>query len=219
MKWVGIAVAGLAVGLSGCVSPGVRANQFAVQSRATNVVDWQELARRTVAAIPRASGSSSASVYVSEGARDSRFYAIYRRYLQQELYAQNFPVRTTPAGADVILQTDTDWVLHDKAGKKITDYATLWTAAAGILGQFRHISSVDTGLAAAFGTGVVYDYLASLNGSTRAEVVVTTTIMTPQNNALHFIRSEAIYVAPTELPYYMNSLPNVPLPVARASGY
>jgi hypothetical protein len=220
MRMLGFAVAAIAaVTLSGCVSPGVRPNPLAAQYRATNAVDWQEMARRTVAAIPHAAGTAASSVYVDQSTRDSRFYAIYRRYLQQELFAQNYPIRVTPDGADVILRTDTDWLLHDKAGKKITDYATLNAAAVGLLGQFRHVSSLDTGFAAAIGLSAVYDFLASLDGTTRAEVVVTTSIITPRSNALHFVRSETIYVEPTELTWYMNSLPNVALPVARAGKY
>jgi hypothetical protein len=209
------AIASLA--LSGCVSPLVRPNELATQYKATNAIDWQEMAKRTVAAIPTSMSGPRTSVYVEEGPRDSRFYAIYRRYLQQELYAQNYPVLRSPEGAGIILRTDTDWVLHDKAGKRITDYATLWTTASGFFGQFRHISSVDTGYAAGIGTGILYDFLASLNGTTRAEVVVTSTIVSSQTNNLHFVRSETIYVEPTELTYYMDALPPVSLPVTQTS--
>jgi hypothetical protein len=217
MKRAAITLTAISIALSGCVSPLVKPNHLAGQYKATNVIDWQSMAQRTVAAIPASMSGPKATVYVDEGPRDSRFYIIYRKYLEQELYKQNYPVLRTPDGATIILQTDTDWVLHDRAGKKITDYATLWTTAAGVLGQFRNVSSLDTGFAAGIGTGVVYDFLASLNGTTRAEVVVTTTIVSPQTNNLHFVRSEAIYVEPTELTSYMNTLPAVALPVTHAS--
>lgn len=217
MKKIAIAAAIAAVAVSGCVSPGVRPNPLATQYRATNVMDWQSLAARTVAAIPTSAGASHGSVYVPEGPRDSRFYAIYRNYLEQELYRQNYAVLRTPAGADVLLETHTDWVLHDRAGKKITDYNTLWTTSAAYFGQMRHISSLDTGFAAGIATGVIADFLASLNGGTRAEVVITTNIVSTRTNRVHFIRSEALYVEPSELTNYMDALPMVALPVTRAS--
>lgn len=217
MRQLAIPVCALSLALAGCVSPLVTPNPPATQYRATNAIDWQSLAQRTVAAIPSSMSGPKATVYVATGPRDSRFYRIYRKYLEQELYKQNYPVLRTAQGAAIILQTDSDWVLHDRSGKKITSYATLWTAAAAVFGQFRHISSVDTGLAAGVGTGVVYDFLSSLNGTTRAEVVITTQIISEQTNALHFVRSEALYVDPTELPYYMNALSDVALPVTQAS--
>jgi hypothetical protein len=217
MKRVGSMLAALAVCLSGCVSPAVHPNPVAFQYKATNVVDWQEMARRTVSAIPRQPGAPVISVYVDSGEHDSRFYTIYQRYLQQELAAQNFAVLRNPRGADIFLRTDTDWVLHETSGKKISDYATLHATAIGLLGQFRHISSIDTGFGAAIGTGVIYDFLASLNGATKAEVVVTSSIITQRSDNLSFVRTEAIYVEPTELPYYMNSMANVGLRVTSAS--
>lgn len=217
LKKIAVAAAFAAIAVSGCVSPGVRPNPLATQYRATNVIDWQSLAARTVAAIPASAGASHGSVYLPEGPRDSRFYAIYRNYLEQELYRQNYAVLRTPAGADVLLETHTNWVLHDHNGKTITDYSTFWTSAVAYFGQMRHISSLDTGFAAGIATGVIADFLDSLDGSTRAEVVVTTNIVSPRTNRLHFVRSETLYVEPSELTNYMDALPMVALPVTRAS--
>jgi hypothetical protein len=215
MKWAACLVTVASVALTGCVSPLVRPNALATQYKATNAVDWQSMATRTVAAIPAPADGMKSSVFVAENPRASRFYAIYQQYLEQELYRQNYRIVRSPSAADIILETNTEWVLHDRDGKKITDYHTLGFASLAYFGQFRNISSLDTAFAAGIATGVIKDFLTSMNGTTKAEVVVTTKLISLRTNYLHFLRSEAVYVEPSELTYYMDALPLVAMPIVQ----
>jgi len=208
--------AALAVTLSGCVSPLVQPDRAEWQYKMTDARDWQEMARRTVAAIPFASNGQSYNVYVQPDG--SPFGETYKAYLEEALFARGFSVVSAPEGASITLTDEVRPLMYEPDGKKrITDYASLYTAAAAGGGQLRNISSLDTGLGALAVAGVVVDYLAGLNGATNAEVVVTSKITSPQITNFHFIRSETFYVRPADFPLYLRPLPGFPVVPLRVS--
>ena len=212
----GLLAAALAVALSGCASPLVQPDPAEWQHRAGDARDWQEMAKRTVAAIPLATSGQSYNVYVQPDA--SPFGDAYRAYLEEALFARGFPVVRSPDGADIVLTDEVRPILYAPGSKKrITDYASLYTAAAAGGGQLRNISSLDTGFGAGLVVGAVVDYLASLNSGTDAEVVVTSKIISPRTNNLHFVRSETFYVRPTDFPLYLPPAPGFPVVPLRVS--
>lgn len=203
----------LAVALSGCVSPLVQPDPPEWQHRAGDARDWQEMAKSTVAAIPYASGQA---VYVeSDG---SPFSEAYKSYMEEGLLNRSIPVLRTPDGAGIIVAYDVQRLLYVPGGKKqITNYASLYSLATAVGGQLRNISSTDTALGAGVLVGAAVDYLASLNGAQDAEVIVTSKIITPNTNNLHWARTQTIYVRPMDLPFYLPSQPGFPVIPLRVS--
>lgn len=213
----GLLVAALAAALGGCVSPVVRSDPVMFQSKVGDAMDWQLMAKQTVAAIPVASSGQGYNVYVQP--TPSPFGEAYKAYLEEQLFARGFPVTRSPDGADITIGYDVQPLLYDKGGKKpITSYASLWAAAASWLGQLRNVSSLDTGFGAAALTGVATDYLTALNGKTDAEVVVTSRITSPRTNNFHFVRSQTFYVRPSDLTFYLPPEPGWPVMPLRVSG-
>jgi hypothetical protein len=160
---------------------------------------------------------------VSEQA-DTEFARAFKGFVTEKLLAANYPVTNDPASAGAILKFDVQWLVYtdvDGNKKPLTSYASLYTTAAALGGQLRHISSVDTALAAGWGVGLVFDFLAALNDTTNAEVILTTKIEDREN--VHYLRTETFYVKPTDLTFYMPppedepGLPVVTLPVTPAS--
>jgi hypothetical protein len=203
--------AALAVGLSGCVSPLVEPDRAEWQHKMNDARDWQEMAKRTVAAIPLASSGQSYNVYVEPG--PTQFGDTYKEYLEEQLFARGFPVARSEDAADIVLAFEVKPLLYaDK--KRITDYNSLRGAVVAGLGQARNISRLDTGLAALVETGAVFDYLSALNGATNTEVVVISKIKSPRTRNFHFVRSETFYVPPTDFTMYLPPAPGLPeLPV------
>lgn len=204
--------AALAVALSGCVSPMVQPDNAQWQHLAGDARDWQEMAKRTVAAIPLASSGPSYNVYVeSDG---SSFGDIYKDYLEEALFAKGFPVLRTPGGADITISYDVRPLRYAPQGRKhFGNFFSPFTIAEAAGTQLAKISNVDTGAAAALGVGAVVDYGLSLDG-TNAEVVVVTRINSPRTNNVHFVRSETVYVRPADLKFYNGGSPVVPLGVS-----
>jgi hypothetical protein len=212
----GLLAAAMAVALSGCASPLVQPDKAEWQHRAGDARDWQEMAKRTVAAIPLASNGQSYNVYVQPDG--TPFGDTYKAYVEEALFARGFSVVSAPEAANITLTDEVHPLMYEPGGKKrITDYASLYTAAAAAGGQLRNISSIDTGLGALAVVGVVTDYLAALNGATDAEVVVTSRITSPQISNFHFIRSETFYVRPADFPLYLRPLPGFPVVPLRVS--
>lgn len=207
----------LAAALSGCVSPLVQPDPPAWQHRAGDATDWRRMAVETVANIPRASAGQSYNVYVdSDG---SGFSRAYKAYLEEALFARGFPVSRTPQTANIVIENEVQPLLYEPGGKKhLVDYFSLTAAAAAGLGQFRDISSLDTGFAAGMLTGAAADTLAAFNGATDAEVVVTSRITSPQTNNFHFVRSQTFYVRPADLGFYVAPPPGYPVVPLRISG-
>lgn len=206
--------AALAVALSGCVSPLVEPDRAEWQHKMNDARDWQEMAKRTVAAIPLASNGQSYNVYVRPDA--TQFGDTYREYLEEQLFARGFPVVRTPESADITVSYDVKPLLYaDK--KRITDYNSLWAAVIGGLGQARNISRIDTGLAALVETGAVVDYLSALDGATNAEVVVISKITSGRTDHFHFVRSETFYIPPSDFPMYLPPVPGLPVVPLRVS--
>lgn len=203
--------AAMAVTLSGCVSPLVEPDRAEWQHKMNDARDWQEMAKRTVAAIPLASSGPSYNVYVEPG--QTQFGDTYKEYLEEQLFARGFPVARDEDAADIVLAFEVKPLLYaDK--KRITDYNSLRGAVVAGLGQARNISRLDTGLAALVETGAVFDYLSALNGATNTEVVVISKIRSPHTRNFHFIRSETFYVPPTDFTMYLPPEPGLPeLPV------
>jgi hypothetical protein len=207
----------LAAALSGCVSPLVRPDPPAWQPRAGDAVDWQNMARETVGAIPLASAGQSYNVYVeSDG---SRFGDTYKAYLEEALFARGFPVTHAPEQANIVIGYDAHLLPYQPGGKKRAgEYRGVGATALAGLGQFRNISSIDTGLAALMFTGGVADYVSALDGATDAEVVVVSKITSPQTANFHFVRSHTFYVRPEDLPLYAPPPPGYPVVPLRVSG-
>jgi len=214
----GILAVAMAAALSGCVSPVVQPDPVMLQPRAGDAQDWRLMARQTVGAIPISSSGQGYNVYVEP--HPSRFGEAYKAYLEEQLFARGFPVTRSPDGADISIVYDVQPLLYERGGKKpITSYGSLIATAVAALGQLRNISSLDTGFAAGMATGAAGDYLAALNSSTDAEVVVTSRIISPRTNNFHFVRSQTFYVRPADLALYLPppppelEWPVVPLPV------
>lgn len=209
----GLLAAALAVALSGCVSPLVEPDRAEWQHRAGDAQDWQQMAQRTVELIPLNSSSAGYSVYVqSDG---SPFGDLYKDFLQEALFAKGFPVLRTPEGADIAVTYEVRPLNYAPGGKKhLMDYFGPLGVIAGAGTQLAKISSRDTGVAAGLGVAAAGDYAAALNGATDAEVVVVTRIESPRTNNFHFMRSEVVYVRPSDLKFYNESGPVVPLQVS-----
>jgi len=204
----------MAAALSGCVSPLVEPDRAEWQHKMNDARDWQEMAKRTVAAIPLASSGQSYNVYVQPDA--TQFGDTYREYLEEQLFGRGFPVVRTPDAADITVSYQVKPLLY--AGKKrISDYNGLWAAVIAGLGQARNISRIDTGLAALVETGAVVDYLSALDGATNAEVVVISKITSPRTSHFHFVRSETFYVPPSDFPMYLPPAPGLPIVPLRIS--
>jgi hypothetical protein len=198
------------------VSPLVTPNPLEMQRKATNAINWKQLAQRTVTAIPAATSGPQFKVWVARGTEDIRFSPIYRQYLEEALYANGFIVLKNPVDADIVLDFTVEPLLYDKGGKKLVEYGGFWTTAGGLGAQFRGISSLDTGLLAGAASGVALDFAAAINGATRAEVVVTSTLTSPRTNHFHFVRTESFYVRPADLEefYERDQMPVVSMRVS-----
>jgi hypothetical protein len=205
--------AALAVALSGCVSPLVEPDRAEWQHRAGDARDWQEMAKRTVAAIPLASSGQSYNVYVqSDG---SPFGDVYKDFLEEALFAKGFPVLRTPQGADIAIAYEVKPLNYAPGGKKrLADYFGPLAVIGGVGTQLAKITSRDTGVAAGLGVAAAGDYAGALNGATDAEVVVVTRIESPRTNNFHFLRSETVYVRPADLKFYNEGAPVVALQVS-----
>lgn len=201
---------------SACASPLVAPNPPAFQAKVEHLNDWQMMAQRAVAKIPRAPNDLPA-VYVDAGSA-SPFSVVYKKDLEQALYEANYPVVTSREGAQVVLHFESQWFYYGNGNEKpITNYATLYGVAALVMGQTRNISRIDTALGVAAATGPVVDFLAAMNDITRAEVSVRTTISS--EGRLHYAGSENIYVQPRDLTFYMGGdapldMPVVPLRIS-----
>ena len=211
----GFLAVAMAAALGGCVSPVVHPDRPMWQHKASDARDWQEMAKETVAAIPFSANGQSVYVH-SDG---SEFSRAYKAYLEEQLFNRGFPTVETPAAAGITIRYEVQPLLHTPGGKKpVTSYNGLVAAAISALGQFRNISSPDTGLAALMATGVASDYVAALNGVTNAEVIVTSRITSPGISNFHFVRTQTVYAQPTDLAMYFAPEPGWPVVPLRVSG-
>ncbi|MGA0601305.1 hypothetical protein ACO2Q3_11445 [Caulobacter sp. KR2-114] len=145
------------------------------------------------------------NIYVAPGPADMPFATIYRKNLEQAFVRRGYPVVESAWDA-VVVNYDVQTFLYGQSNKKqLVDYWSLWTTAGAAGTQLRHISSVDTGVFAGLVTGPVLDFLASVNDTTEAEVAVTTTVTDSRH--LHYVNTEAFYVQPTDLVFYLTQLP------------
>jgi hypothetical protein len=208
MKFRLVLACALSVALAGCATPLVRPNALTWQSKVEHAHDWQALADRTADDFASTLHAQPPKVFVAPGPVDMPFAAIYRKYLEQALMKRGYPVVETSWDA-VVVNYDVQTFLYGKDNRKhLADYATLWTTAGAIGTGLRHISSVDTGLAVGLVGGPVYDFLSSMNDTTNAEVTVTTTVT--DGTHIHYLNTEAIYVQPSDLPFYWTRLPPMP---------
>lgn len=211
----GLLAVAIAATLGGCVSPAVKPDRPMWQSKASDARDWQEMARETVAAIPFSSNGQN--VYVrSDG---SEFSKAYKAYLEEQLFNRGFPTVQVPEAAGITISHDVQPLLHTPGGKRrVTSYNSLIATAISALGQFRSISSVDTGLAALIGTGVATDYVAQLDGVTDGEVIVTSRITSANIPNFHFVRTQTLYARPSDLALYVPPPEGWPVVPMRVSG-
>lgn len=200
IKKIAVVVAASAA-LSACAAPLVQPNPPSWQVKAEHLNDWQGLAQRAVAKIP-GRDSDRPLVYVEPGAPNMPFAAAYKRYLEEALFAAGYPVASKPEPTAISLHFDVQWFYYGHGNQKpITNYASLYTTAGLILGQARNVTRVDTGLGVAAGVGPVLDFLAAMNDTTRAEVMLTTKI--ESGSRYHFLASENFYVQPRDLVFYL----------------
>lgn len=194
--------------LAACAAPLVKPNFTPnAQYKVGHAADWQALARRSVAALPGGTITEKPKVFIAPGPADMPFAAAYRSYLEEALSERDFQVVSSAPGA-VVLNFDVATYLYGSATgnqKQLIDYASFWTTLGGVASQLRHISSVDTGVFAGVVAGPVIDVLASMTATTRAEVVVTTRVVDAERT--HYLKSEAFYVQPTDLPFYWTAMP------------
>ena len=204
----------LALCLAGCVSPMVRPNPLAFQSKAEHAHDWERLAERAVMALPSTQNHQLQRVFVEPAPGQSPFAIAYRGFLETSLYRHSYTVLTSPRQADIVLRYKVQVVEHKPGGNKPMErYLSTYMASAAALGQFRDISSIDTGFAAGLATGAAFDLFAGMNDATDTEIVVSTTI----DDGAHFnyLGSETLYVRPEERHLYGEPrfLPVVQLPI------
>lgn len=207
----GLPAAAMATALGGCVSPVVQPDRPMWQHKASDARDWQEMAKETVAAIPFSANGQS--VYVQGDGSD--FSRAYKAYLEEQLFNRGFPTVDAPQAAGITIRYDVQPILYTPRGKKrVSSYNGLVATAISVLGQFRNISSPDTGLAALIASGVASDYVAALDGVTDGEVIVTSRITSPSIPNFHFVRTQTVYARPSDLKMYMAPPPVVPLRVS-----
>ena len=204
----GILAVAMAATLGGCVSPVVKPDRPMWQSKASDARDWQEMAIETVAAIPFSGAGQN--VYVrSDG---SQFSKAYKAYLEEQLFRRGFPTVDVPEAAGITISYEVQPLLYTPGGKKhVSSQNGLIATAIAALGQFRNISSPDTGFAALIATGVASDYVAALDGVTDGEVIVTSRITSPTIPHFHFVRTQTVYARPSDLKMYFAPPPVVPL--------
>lgn len=207
MKRAAVAISALSIVLTGCVSPLVTPRAPELQYRVNNALHWSSLAKRAVVAIPFKEPGTR--VYVVEPQPFNRFSPIYRRYLWEALVDSNYQVVDNPTDAQILLYSDVEPILYDQSGKKLWGYGTALATAAAAGGQFRDISSTDTGFAAGIATGLALDFAAALNGTTRAEVIVTSTIKDGRTSKIYHAKSESFYVRPADLEQFYEPEPPV----------
>jgi hypothetical protein len=213
----GLLAVSLAAALAGCAAPLVRPNALAMQTKSEHAHDWQGLAQRAVLKLPSTVHDTRPAVFVESAPEESEFNTAYRRFVEQALYEANYPVLTTPRGAQIIIRTSVQPFLYDHGHEKsLFSYASFYTTAAAAGGQLRHISSTDTGFFAGLVAGPILDVLIGMNATTKAEVVVSTTISEGGN--YHYLGSETMYVQPSDLVLFVpppqpRDAPVVMLPV------
>ncbi|HEX6867038.1 MAG TPA: hypothetical protein VF122_07395 [Caulobacteraceae bacterium] len=213
----GLLAVAMATALGGCVSPVVKPDPFMSQPRVGDAQDWQLMAKQTVAAIPMASNAPAYNVYVATDG--SAFGDAYKAYLEKALYDANYGVLREPDGADFAISFDVQAFNYYPGGKKrLIDYATFAAGAISGLGQFRNISSIDTGFAALTATGVAADVASAYSGATNAEVLVTSRITSERTRNFHFVGPQTFYVRPVDLGFYIAPPPGWPVVPLRVSG-
>jgi hypothetical protein len=207
----GFLAVAMAAALGGCASPMVKPDRPMWQQRASDARDWQEMAKETVAAIPFSANGQN--VYVQSDGSD--FSKAYKAYIEEQLFNRGFPTVDVPQAAGITIRYDVQPLLYTPGGKKrVTSYNGLVATALSVLGQFRNISSPDTGFAALIATGVASDYVAALDGVADAEVIVTSRITSPNIPNFHFVRTQTVYARPSDLKMYFSPPPVVPLRVS-----
>ncbi len=205
MKSIATVAVILAVGVSGCAGPLVRPNPVTFESKIGHVTDWQALADRSVDRFAATLHAAPPNVYVAPGAADMPFATTYRKFVEMALMKRGYPVVETATEA-VVLNFDVQTFLYGNGNQKYpVQYATFWTTVGAIGTQLRDVSSVDTGTAMGLAAGPIIDLLASLNETTKAEVLLTVTVS--DGTRLHYLDSEAVYVQPSDLPFYWSQLP------------
>ena len=195
-------VAFLTVGLTSCASPLVQPNPFALQSKATQAINWRQLAERAVDRLPHAFTKDPPSVYVAFDGPESEFSIGYIRFLQQALYEHRFRVALSPDNASFIMKTRTQSFIYDKwHNKRLVSYLSTATTGGGILYFGAHLldHTADAAAGAALAIAPVADTLVAINGVTDAEVTVSTSVESPDHRYYDYLGSEIIYVKPQDL--------------------
>jgi hypothetical protein len=198
--------------LNACASPLAVPKPPSFQEKVTHSADWSALAGRTASHFVRSVGLLPSAVYVAPGPSDMPFASAFRNLLEQELLERGVRVQETATGATVLrFEVQPYWYMNERQ-KLLGDYASFWTTAAALGAQARNITSVDTALAVAGGTGPVLDILWSMFDTTNAEVTLTVTVFDGQR--LTYRNGNTFYIRPTELPFYWSQVPGV-VPQAR----
>lgn len=194
----------LSVSLASCAAPLVTLDRVSAQYKVEHANDWEHLAQRTIGEYAETVKGEKPPVFVAPGPADMPFSDAYRRYAEQELYKRGFPVVQSASSAVVLTyQVQTFYYAGNKQQRAYESGTVL--GAVGVIGtQVADISSVDTGAAAAFGAGIAYDIVKSMNDRTQAEVILTLRI--EGDSKLYFTSIESFYVQQQDLPFYSTNV-------------
>lgn len=206
--------------LTACSSPLVMPSPPTFQSKVTHASDWRALAESTASQFA-ASHDHNTPVFVAPGPSDMPFAVAFRSQLEEALLQKGFRVVETASELAVVgssgepletvsqatvLRFGVQAFLYKNDDGKPVPYGTALTTAFAAGSQLRHITSLDTGVAIAGGSGPLWDILSSLYNTTKAEVLIDISIY--NGTHLEYRNSEPFYIHPSELNFYLTNIPD-----------
>jgi hypothetical protein len=186
--------------VAGCAEPLVDLPPISFQYKVQHVRDWRALADRAADTFAASLHTTPPNVFVAPGPSDMPFAEAYRDCLEQSLMKRGFTVVRSAAGAEVISFNVRTYLYGEDNQRHLVQYASFWTVAAALGWGLHHVSSVDTAVAAGLAAGAVADVLWALNDRTRAEVMLTTTVV--DNETVHYLDNQQFFVRPSDLTFY-----------------
>jgi hypothetical protein len=193
--------------LSGCAAPLVRPNGIVMQSKVEHASDWQRLARNSAVAFKGTLHTDPPKIYVAPGPSDMPFATAYKKYMEGELLRLGYPVVQSAVGAVVLnFDVQTYWYGGFTGNqKRLVEYASFYTTIGSAIAEMRHMNSPETKIAKALAAGPIVDILASLNDTTRSEVILTLTVS--DESRVHYMATDTFYIQPSDIPLYMTQMP------------
>ena len=223
-----------AAALAGCAQPGVELNAPSSQYKITNAAHWESLAARTadslttrLRGVPETTGGGhtlvpgrvetaslgSRTYYINSQQPDSAFSKVFTPYLREALMRKGYAVSTRQANSVVVNYSAQTFYYGGPGGaKRPIDYASFWTTLGAVALAFTYADfGVKTaGIAGGLGLmalGPLIDVLAQTGDVTKAEVVLTTSVVSgPEVAHQH---SETLYVKPADMTFYWSEYPEL----------